>query len=105
MSGGQHKPPAYKDEVATDAEVSAFDEFQQAPWTAEQYEKVRQAAIALVRTHVPRDLANSKKIVATFDGAKLYALLSALDRSEDLEVFMIRYALRRGIRLSDDTAT
>lgn len=50
-----------------------------APWTTEHYERVRNAAIAMVRTHISWDRPDGS-IRPSVDGASYWELLSALDR-------------------------
>lgn len=62
----------------TDREIRSLDiEYlsRQRPWKADELERVRDAARALVRTHIECDGR------ATFDGRALWSLLAALDRS------------------------
>jgi len=51
------------------------------PWTVEEYERVRQAAIALSRTHVSVDRMG--KTLSCFDGKAYWALLGALGRTNE----------------------
>lgn len=57
---------------ASDAEILFSDERRDAPWTAEQYERVRQAAIAVVRSH---------EIGGKVNGRLVWDLMNALDRT------------------------
>lgn len=55
------------------------DAFRARPWTLDEYETMRQAALAMVRTHLPWD-APTGETRASFDGEAYWALLGALDR-------------------------
>jgi hypothetical protein len=50
------------------------------PWTAEQYERVRQAAIKLCYTHITIDRKGERPL-SGFDGRAYWDLLGALDRT------------------------
>lgn len=54
----------------------------QEPWTEEQYERVRQAALALRTTHASWHLPNGD-IRPSFDGHVYWQLLGALDRTSN----------------------
>ena len=51
------------------------------PWTEADYERVRDAALALVRTHVAWDRSDGT-VRPSFDGAAYWRLLGALDRAD-----------------------
>jgi hypothetical protein len=51
------------------------------PWTVADYERVRRAAIALVRTHTTWDHPAGPR--PSFDGAAYWKLLGALDRADN----------------------
>ena len=61
---------------------TAEQERRQRPWTEEEYERVRQAAIALRKTHASWHLPNGD-IRPSFDGSAYWALLGALDRTSN----------------------
>lgn len=50
------------------------------PWTKDELERVRLAALAMVRTHRVWEI-DKKHMRPSFDGAAYWALLGALDRA------------------------
>jgi hypothetical protein len=71
-----------------ETEIATFDARQAAPWTLPEYERVRQAAMALVRSHGQIDLpvpGGRPRIATTVDGPLLWALMGALDRTRAWE--------------------
>jgi len=66
--------------IQTDEELARELERRRQPWTIEDYERVRQAAIDLSRSHVSVDRMG--KTLSCFDGRAYWALLGALDRTE-----------------------
>jgi hypothetical protein len=67
--------------VASNYEIHEFDAKRRRAWQHRELERVRLAALALVSTHRPID-TNDGRIVAGFDGAALWTLMGALDRTE-----------------------
>ncbi len=55
------------------------------PWTVEDYEQLRKAALALVRTHTSWDRPDGTTR-PSFDGAAYWALIGALDRAQRLDI-------------------
>lgn len=71
----KHQPPAQsKYEFEHERELRAR------PWTVIEYERLRIAALAMVRTHTPIDFPGGR-IRPSFDGEVYWAFLSALDRT------------------------
>ena len=63
-----------------DKEFAVDEARRDAPWTKTDLVKVRDKALALVRTHRSVDLPG-KQTVSAFDGHALWELMGALDRA------------------------
>lgn len=59
--------------------IDNADDFAARAWTEKDYERVRQASIALVRSHHSHELQNGD-ILCCVSGRLFWQLLSALDR-------------------------
>jgi hypothetical protein len=66
----------------TSNEFAHIQELEERKWTDAQHERVREAAIAVVRSHWPYDLPDGR-VLSVVSGPALWALIAAIDRAGD----------------------
>lgn len=62
--------------------VDVDDERRARPWTRTDYERLRQAVLAMSRTHTSIDRPGGR-ILSAFDGRLYWKVLGALDRTHE----------------------